>query len=61
MIQPFISAVGKALPLHRHAGNPMYPVDADYSHCSAVECLYYATHYTPDARVTETMLKLVRS
>ena len=49
VLQPFINAVADVLPHHRHAGNPVRQVTPDYSHCSAVECLYYATYYTTNA------------
>ena len=44
-LQPFIDMVAQALPQHSHAGLPAHPTEPRPDHCSAVEVLYYSTHY----------------
>ena len=48
-LQPFATAVARNMPRHDHRG--------DYSHCSAVECMYHATYYTPEGSNNGTILK----
>ena len=44
-LQPFIDMVATALPQHSHSGLPSHPQEPRPDHCSAVEVLYYSTHY----------------